>query len=73
MMVLPRSGHGKFETLGALAISGVLLATAGGIAWHAFDVLLVYPCAIFHYSLHNYMFTLLRYNFVCLGNNFGCS
>lgn len=33
-------GHGKFETLGALAISGVLLATAGGIAWHAFDVLL---------------------------------
>ncbi|KAG9157231.1 hypothetical protein Leryth_004896 [Lithospermum erythrorhizon] len=32
-------GHGKFETLGALAISGVLLATAGGIAWHAFDVL----------------------------------
>ncbi|KZV54355.1 hypothetical protein F511_03610 [Dorcoceras hygrometricum] len=33
-------GHGKFETLGALGISGVLLATAGGIAWHAFDVLL---------------------------------
>ncbi|KAG8389453.1 hypothetical protein BUALT_Bualt02G0231000 [Buddleja alternifolia] len=33
-------GHGKFETLGALAISGVLLATAGGIAWHALDVLL---------------------------------
>ncbi|XP_073139346.1 metal tolerance protein 2 [Henckelia pumila] len=33
-------GHGKFETLGALTISGVLLATAGGIAWHAFDVLL---------------------------------
>ncbi|KAK6164746.1 hypothetical protein DH2020_001610 [Rehmannia glutinosa] len=33
-------GHGKFETLGALGISGVLLATAGGIAWHALDVLL---------------------------------
>lgn len=34
-------GHGKFETLGALGISGVLLATAGGIGWHASDVLLV--------------------------------
>ncbi|KAL6500362.1 Metal tolerance protein C1 [Orobanche hederae] len=33
-------GHGKFETLGALGISGVLLATAGGIAWHALDVLM---------------------------------
>ncbi|KAL0419999.1 UNVERIFIED_CONTAM: Metal tolerance protein C1 [Sesamum radiatum] len=33
-------GHGKFETLGALGISGVLLATAGGIAWHALDILL---------------------------------
>ncbi|KAL4588247.1 hypothetical protein LXL04_001130 [Taraxacum kok-saghyz] len=33
-------GHGKFETLGALGISGVLLVTAGGIAWHALDVLL---------------------------------
>nr|XP_016449140.1 PREDICTED: metal tolerance protein 2 isoform X2 [Nicotiana tabacum] len=33
-------GHGKFETLGALGISGVLLATAGGIGWHALDVLL---------------------------------
>ncbi|KAH6810140.1 Cation efflux family protein [Perilla frutescens var. hirtella] len=32
-------GHGKFETLGALGISGVLLLTAGGIAWHALDVL----------------------------------
>ncbi|XP_006855510.2 metal tolerance protein 2 isoform X1 [Amborella trichopoda] len=32
-------GHGKFETLGALGISGMLLATAGGIAWHAVDVL----------------------------------
>ncbi|PWA78843.1 cation efflux family protein [Artemisia annua] len=32
-------GHGKFETLGALGISGVLLVSAGGIAWHALDVL----------------------------------
>ncbi|XP_076884814.1 metal tolerance protein 2-like [Bidens hawaiensis] len=32
-------GHGKFETLGALGISGVLLLSAGGIAWHALDVL----------------------------------
>lgn len=34
-------GHGKFETMGALGISGMLLVTAGGIAWHALDVLLV--------------------------------
>ncbi|KAL5561525.1 hypothetical protein UlMin_031272 [Ulmus minor] len=33
-------GHGKFETLGALGISCMLLATAGGIAWHALDILL---------------------------------
>ncbi|XP_021906855.1 metal tolerance protein 2 isoform X2 [Carica papaya] len=33
-------GHGKFETLGALGISFMLLATAGGIAWHALDLLL---------------------------------
>uniref|UniRef100_A0A0E0D0D9 Cation efflux protein transmembrane domain-containing protein n=1 Tax=Oryza meridionalis TaxID=40149 RepID=A0A0E0D0D9_9ORYZ len=32
-------GHGKFESLGALGISSMLLVTAGGIAWHAFDVL----------------------------------
>ncbi|KAL5983836.1 Photosystem II protein D1 [Asimina triloba] len=32
-------GHGKFETLGALGISGMLLVTAGGIAWHAVGVL----------------------------------
>ncbi|WCJ21384.1 Metal tolerance protein C1 [Euphorbia peplus] len=32
-------GHGKFESLGALGISCMLLATAGGIAWHAFDLL----------------------------------
>ncbi|KAI0511398.1 hypothetical protein KFK09_012028 [Dendrobium nobile] len=32
-------GHGKFESLGALCISCMLLGTAGGIAWHAFDVL----------------------------------
>ncbi|KAK4355696.1 hypothetical protein RND71_024667 [Anisodus tanguticus] len=33
-------GHGKFETLVAVGISGVLLATAGGIGWYALDVLL---------------------------------
>uniref|UniRef100_A0A9I9DB58 Cation efflux protein transmembrane domain-containing protein n=1 Tax=Cucumis melo TaxID=3656 RepID=A0A9I9DB58_CUCME len=33
-------GHGKFETLGALGISTMLLATAGGIAWHASELLL---------------------------------
>ncbi|GFY98734.1 cation efflux family protein [Actinidia rufa] len=33
-------GHGKFETLGALGISVMLLGTAGGIAWHALDILL---------------------------------
>ncbi|XP_028804237.1 metal tolerance protein 2 isoform X2 [Neltuma alba] len=33
-------GHGKFETLGALGISCMLLATGGGIAWHAIDILL---------------------------------
>ncbi|CAK8572823.1 unnamed protein product [Lathyrus sativus] len=32
-------GHGKFETLGALGISCMLLATGGGIAWHAVDIL----------------------------------
>lgn len=35
------SGHGKFETLGALGVSCMLLATAGGIAWHALDILVV--------------------------------
>ncbi|KAF9624996.1 hypothetical protein IFM89_016928 [Coptis chinensis] len=33
-------GHGKFETLGALGISSMLLVTTGGIAWHAMDTLL---------------------------------
>ncbi|CAN8285754.1 unnamed protein product [Cochlearia groenlandica] len=28
-------GHGKFETLGALSISSMLLATGSGIAWHS--------------------------------------
>lgn len=32
-------GHGKFETLGALGISSMLLLTGGGIAWHAFEAL----------------------------------
>jgi hypothetical protein len=35
-------GHGKFESLGALGISSMLLVTAGGIAWHSFEVLQVY-------------------------------
>lgn len=35
------TGHGKFESLGALGISSVLLATGGVIAWHAFDILAV--------------------------------
>ena len=34
-------GHGKFESLGALGISCMLLGTAGGIAWHAIHVLQV--------------------------------
>ncbi|KAM7521503.1 hypothetical protein LguiA_011405 [Lonicera macranthoides] len=34
-------GHGKFETLGALGISGALLVTGGGIAWHSLDLLVV--------------------------------
>ncbi|KAG2402892.1 Metal tolerance protein [Vigna angularis] len=34
------SGHGKFETIGALGISCMLLATGGGIAWHAVDLLM---------------------------------
>uniref|UniRef100_A0A2P2K1L7 Cation efflux protein transmembrane domain-containing protein n=1 Tax=Rhizophora mucronata TaxID=61149 RepID=A0A2P2K1L7_RHIMU len=38
--VSPPSGHGKFESLGALGISCMLLATSGGIAWHALDVLI---------------------------------
>ncbi|XP_029126928.1 metal tolerance protein 2 isoform X3 [Cajanus cajan] len=33
-------GHGKFETLGALGISFMLLGTGGGIAWHAVDLLM---------------------------------
>eukprot|EP00850_Spirogloea_muscicola_P019914 SM000202S05885 [mRNA] locus=s202:145974:148769:+ [translate_table: standard] len=37
-------GHGKFETVGALAVSATLLATGSGIAWHAVEVLqALYP------------------------------
>ncbi|KAG0483464.1 hypothetical protein HPP92_011548 [Vanilla planifolia] len=32
-------GHGKFESLGALGISAMLVGTAGGIGWHAFEIL----------------------------------
>ncbi|KAL2636041.1 hypothetical protein R1flu_007520 [Riccia fluitans] len=35
-------GHGKFETVGALCISGVLMLTGGGIAWHAVETLQAY-------------------------------
>lgn len=34
-------GHGKFESIGALGISGMLLLTGGGIAWHALESLQV--------------------------------
>lgn len=44
------SGHGKFESLGALGISSVLLGTAGLIAWHAFDILVV---GLFYASIHS--------------------
>ncbi|XP_004136180.1 metal tolerance protein 2 [Cucumis sativus] len=55
-------GHGKFETLGALGISSMLLATAGGIAWHASELLLGLLSAapeivnqpFGHESLHNH-------------------
>ncbi|XP_022758041.1 metal tolerance protein 2-like isoform X2 [Durio zibethinus] len=33
-------GRGKFETLGALGISCMLLASAGGITWHALELLI---------------------------------
>lgn len=56
------SGHGKFETLGALGISCMLLGTAGGIGWHALDILMViyrrYCCHSFtlYFSLETVMF-----------------
>lgn len=28
-------GHGKYEALGSLSIGAILLASAGGLAWHA--------------------------------------
>ncbi|XP_057508418.1 metal tolerance protein C1 isoform X2 [Actinidia eriantha] len=40
LVFIPFCWHGKFETLGALGISVMLLGTAGGIAWHALDILL---------------------------------
>ncbi|XP_042517454.1 metal tolerance protein 2-like [Macadamia integrifolia] len=52
-------GHGKFETLGALGISCMLLATAGGIAWHALDILqeLLMPTSemVIQSSLHEHL------------------
>ncbi|CAM6110383.1 unnamed protein product [Calypogeia fissa] len=35
-------GHGKFESVGALGISFMLLMTGGGIAWHALESLQPY-------------------------------
>lgn len=32
-----RYGHGKFEAIGAMSISAALLATAGGIAYNAYE------------------------------------
>ncbi|OAY49561.1 metal tolerance protein C1 isoform X1 [Manihot esculenta] len=52
-------GHGKFESLGALGISCMLLATAGGIAWHALDLLLgllsASPEAVNHSLTHEHV------------------
>eukprot|EP00419_Tripos_fusus_P073470 CAMPEP_0172879050 /NCGR_PEP_ID=MMETSP1075-20121228/111361_1 /TAXON_ID=2916 /ORGANISM="Ceratium fusus, Strain PA161109" /LENGTH=452 /DNA_ID=CAMNT_0013730975 /DNA_START=9 /DNA_END=1364 /DNA_ORIENTATION=+ len=28
-------GHGRFETLGSLSVGAILVATAGGVGWHA--------------------------------------
>jgi len=28
-------GHGRFETLGSLSVAAILVATAGGVGWHA--------------------------------------
>ncbi|GLT42498.1 hypothetical protein SLA2020_164940 [Shorea laevis] len=51
-------GHGKFETLGALGISAMLLATSGGIAWHALQLLLEFfstnPEAVNHSLTHGH-------------------
>ncbi|RCH93503.1 hypothetical protein CU097_002094 [Rhizopus azygosporus] len=33
-------GYGKFETVGSVAVSSLLLAGAVGIGWHSFDLLL---------------------------------
>lgn len=49
-------GHGKFETLGALGISTMLLATAGGIAWHTLDLLLVYLQLLFNLVFRKFTF-----------------
>lgn len=33
-------GHGRFEALGSLAVSGILIGTAGGAGWNALSTLL---------------------------------
>ncbi|GLJ44610.1 hypothetical protein SUGI_0937610 [Cryptomeria japonica] len=50
-------GHGKFETVGALGISLMLLATGGGIAWHAVDVLQGLLNSSSHLDMHSLMHT----------------
>ncbi|EFH58393.1 hypothetical protein ARALYDRAFT_322424 [Arabidopsis lyrata subsp. lyrata] len=51
-------GHGKFETLGALGISAMLLATGSGIAWHALDLLSIAlsaaPEVLHHHGGHHH-------------------
>lgn len=31
-------GHGKFESIGALCVSGLLVSAGGGLAWHAVEL-----------------------------------
>eukprot|EP01018_Ginkgo_biloba_P017496 Gb_14214 [translate_table: standard] len=46
-------GHGKFETVGALGISLMLLATGSGIAWHAVEVLQGLLISTSHLDIHS--------------------
>lgn len=60
LVVYVYTGHGKFETLGALGISCMLLTTAGGIGWHAIDLLFV-QLLTSSYKLTLRFFMLLEY------------
>lgn len=46
------TGHGKIETMGALTISGLLLATGGGIAWSAVDTLQAWASILYFSHQH---------------------